>query len=385
MQVRISFAQAKEIVFAALIAAGARGARAGEEIFAPIERWLLHILCQPQNFDRLASSEVGLGMLRTRACKLFGIEHPVVLGPMGSATGADLAAAVSNAGGLGMIGCVGRTTDWIAETARAVREKTDRSFGLNLLLFQADETAVRAVLEARPHVFSTAWPRPDQELRDLFARAHDVGARVLHMVSGVPEARRAIEAGADAVVAQGTEGGGHVGLMGTIALVPQVVRAVAPVPVLAAGGIATGEGLAAALALGAEGALIGTRFLATPECPVAEGFKKALLASDGHDTIVTEIPDIARGLVWPGAYSRVVRNRLIEEWAGREGELRARRSEVGAAMVAAFQSGDASYAPLFIGQDAGLIDSILPAGEIVRRLVADAEAALARAGSVLSS
>ena len=323
-------------------------------------------------------------MLRTRACELFGIEHPVLLGPMGSATGADLAAAVSNAGGLGMIGCVGRSPEWIAATVKSVREKTDRPFGLNLLLFDSDETALEAVLDARPPVFSTAWAWPDQDLAVLFSRAHDRGALAVHMVAGVPEARRAAEAGADAIVAQGTEGGGHVGLMGTMALVPQVVRAVAPLPVLAAGGIATGEGLAAALALGAEGVLIGTRFLATPEAPVAEGFKKAVLASDGHDTVLTEIPDIARGRVWPGAWSRVVRNQLIEEWAGREGELRARRSEVGAAMVAAFQSGDASYAPLFIGQDAGLIDSILPAAEIVRRLVADAEAAIRRT-SVLSA
>jgi NAD(P)H-dependent flavin oxidoreductase YrpB (nitropropane dioxygenase family) len=204
------------------------------------------------------------------------------------------------------------------------------------------------------------------------------------MVSGVPEACRAAEAGADAIVAQGTEGGGHVGLMGTMALVPQVVRAVAPLPVLAAGGIATGEGLAAALALGAEGVLVGTRFLATPEAPVADGFKQAILASDGHDTVLTEIPDIARGRVWPGAYSRVVRNRLIETWAGREGELRSRRAEVGAAMVRAFQSGDADGAPLFIGQDAGLIDAIVPAAEIVRRMVADAEAALRRAAAPLS-
>ena len=323
-------------------------------------------------------------MLRTRACELFGIEHPVLLGPMGSATGADLAAAVSNAGGLGMIGCVGRSPEWIAATVKSVREKTDRPFGLNLLLFDSDETALEAVLDARPPVFSTAWAWPDQDLAVLFSRAHDRGALAVHMVAGVPEARRAAEAGADAIVAQGTEGGGHVGLMGTMALVPQVVRAVAPLPVLAAGGIATGEGLAAALALGAEGVLIGTRFLATPEAPVAEGFKKAVLASDGHDTVLTEIPDIARGRVWPGAWSRVVRNQLIEEWAGREGELRARRSEVGAAMVAAFQSGDASYATLFIGQDAGLIDSILPAAEIVRRLVADAEAAIRRT-SVLSA
>jgi NAD(P)H-dependent flavin oxidoreductase YrpB (nitropropane dioxygenase family) len=323
-------------------------------------------------------------MLRTRACELFGIEHPVILGPMGSATSADLAAAVSAAGGLGMIGCVGRIPEWIAAAARAVREETDRPFGLNLLLFDADEAALRAVFDARPPVFSTAWPWPDQDLAGLFLRAHDLGAKVVHMVSGVSEALHAAEAGADAIVAQGTEGGGHVGLMGTMALLPQVVRAVAPVPVIAAGGIATGEGLAAALVLGAEGVLVGTRFLATPESPIAEGFKKAILASDGHDTVLTEIPDIARGRVWPGAWSRVVRNRLIEEWAGREGVLRARRSEVGARMVAAFQSGDATYAPLFIGQDAGLIDSIVPAAEVVRRLVADAEAALRRAGSLIS-
>ena len=324
-------------------------------------------------------------MLRTRACELFGIDHPVLLGPMGSATSAGLAAEISNAGGLGMVGCVGRTPEWIAATARELREKTDRPFGLNLLLFDADKTALEAILQVRPPVFSTAWAWPDQDLAALFSRAHDLGAKVVHMVSGVPEARRAADAGADAIVAQGTEGGGHVGLMGTVALLPQVVRAVAPVPVIAAGGIATGEGLAAALVLGAEGVLVGTRFLATPESPVADGFKKAILESDGHDTLLTEIPDIARGRVWPGAWSRVVRNRLVEEWAGREGELRANRLKVSAKMVAAFQAGDASYAPLFIGQDAGLIDSIEPAAEILRRMVADAEAALRRVSTLSSS
>ena len=127
--------------------------------------------------------------------------------------------------------------------------------------------------------------------------------------------------------------------------------------------------------------MFGTRFLATPECPLSDGFKAAVLASDGHDTILTEIPDIARGRVWPGAYSRVMRNRLIESWAGREGELRARRSEVGAEMAAAFKAGDASSAALFFGQDAGLIDSIEPAADLVARLVADAEAALRRAAA----
>ncbi|SRR6266542_557623 len=320
-------------------------------------------------------------MLRSRVCGLFGIEHPVVLGGMASATAAPLVAAVSNAGGLGIQGCARMSRGDIAAAARAIREKTAKPFGLNLLLFAADDEAVAAVLEAKPPVFSTAWPWPQQDLRDFFARAHGAGSKVVHMVSGVPEALRAAEAGADAIVAQGTEGGGHVGLMGTMALVPQVVRAVSPIPVLAAGGIATGEGLAAALALGADGVLVGTRFLATKEAPLADGYKRAIVESDGHDTVLTEIPDVARGSVWPGAYSRVVRNRLIETWAGREGELRARRAEVGAAMRRAFETGDRDGAPLFIGQDAGLIDAIEPAGDVVRSIASEAESILRRLGA----
>jgi NAD(P)H-dependent flavin oxidoreductase YrpB (nitropropane dioxygenase family) len=316
--------------------------------------------------------------LRTRVCELFGIDQPVVLGGMAGATGPDLVAAVSNAGGLGILGCAALPPGEVEAQARAIREATSRPFGLNLLLFLADEAALAAVLAARPPVFSTAWAWPEQDLAGLFARAHAAGAKVLHMASTAAEARRAAEAGADAVAAQGSEGGGHVGLMGTVALVPQVVRAVAPLPVLVAGGIATGEGLAAALALGAEGVLLGTRFLATPEAPIAPAYKQAILESDGHDTVLTEIPDIARGRVWPGAFSRVVRNRLIEEWSGREGELRARRAEVGARMRHAQETGDRTYAPLFIGQDAGLIDDLVPAGQIVRRIVLEAEAILKR-------
>ncbi|MGE5278379.1 MAG: NAD(P)H-dependent flavin oxidoreductase [Acidobacteriota bacterium] len=320
--------------------------------------------------------------MRTRIGELFGIEHPVVLGGMAAATGPDLVAAVSNAGGLGLMGAARRAPGDIEAAAEAIRSRTARPWGFNLLLFAAEEEAIAAVLAARPPVFSTAWPWPEQDLEAIFSRAHASGAKVLHMASTVGEARRAAEAGADAVVAQGTEGGGHVGLMGTMALVPQVVRAVAPLPVLAAGGIATGEGLAAALALGAEGVLLGTRFLATPEAPIAPGYKQAILESDGHDTLLTEIPDIANGRVWPGAYSRVARNRLIEEWSGREGELRARRAEVGARMRSAFEAGDREHAALFLGQDSGLIDAIEPAGAVVERIVREAEAILGRLAGV---
>jgi NAD(P)H-dependent flavin oxidoreductase YrpB (nitropropane dioxygenase family) len=319
-----------------------------------------------------------MATLGKRICELFRIEHPVLLGGMAGATGAELVAAVSNAGGLGILGCARIPSARIGAAVEAIRGRTERPFGLNLLLFSADELLLSAVLECRAPVFSTAWPWPEQDLRTIFARAHDTGAKVIHMVASVSEAVRAAEAGADAIAAQGTEGGGHVGLMGTMALVPQVVREVAPIPVVAAGGIATGEGLAAALALGAEGVLVGTRLLATDEAPLPDSYKQAIVASDGHDTVLTEIPDIANGRVWPGAWSRVVRNRFIAEWSGREGELRARRAEVGERIRKAFETGDRDAAALFIGQDAGLIDAIEPAGEIVRRLVRDAETILKR-------
>jgi NAD(P)H-dependent flavin oxidoreductase YrpB (nitropropane dioxygenase family) len=316
--------------------------------------------------------------MRTRACELFGIEHPVVLGGMGSGTSPELVAAVSNGGGLGVQGCAGRSPDQIARLADAIRAATERPFGLNLLLFLADAAAIDAVLSARPPVFSTAWPWPDFDLAPLFARAHAAGARVMHMVSTVHEARRAAEAGADIIVAQGSEGGGHVGLMGTIVLVPQVVRAVAPLPVLAAGGIADGAGLAAALTLGAEGVLLGTRFLATPEAPLPDAYKEAICRSDGHDTLLTELPDVIAGQVWPGAFARVLRTPFVQEWLGREGEVRQRRAELLQRIQRAREQGDVANGSLLIGQDAGLIERVEPAGEVVRRMVREAEAILSR-------
>jgi NAD(P)H-dependent flavin oxidoreductase YrpB (nitropropane dioxygenase family) len=193
------------------------------------------------------------------------------------------------------------------------------------------------------------------------------------MAGGVSEAARAAEAGADVIVAQGTEGGGHVSWQTTMTLVPMVVDAVAPVPVLAAGGIADGRGLAAALALGADGVLLGTRFLATDESPLHANFKQAIVDSDGHDTLLSEIPDLAAGKVWPGAMSRSRRNRFIERWAGREWALRQKQAEAIARVRTARASGDVDEAPLSMGQDAGLIHDIAPAGEIVARIAREAE------------
>src|SRR2546422_5324164 len=297
--------------------------------------------------------------LRTRLTELLGIEHPVVLGGMGrGATVPSMVAAVSEAGGMGVLGVTRYPADRVAEQTAAVRAATSRPFGLNLLLFATDDAAIDAVLAGRPPGFSTAWPWPEQDLRAIFERAHATGAKVMHMVAVVDEAKRAAEAGADLIVAQGTEGGGHVGTVGGMVLVPMVARTVAPVPVVAAGGIATGAQLAAALMLGAEGVLLGTRFLATAESPWPPSYKRAILESDGHDTELTEIPDIASGAVWPGAFDRARRNLLISEWAGRENELRRRRAEVAASIARAAREDDAERGELNFGQSAGLIDRL---------------------------
>ena len=314
-------------------------------------------------------------MIRTAFTELLGIEHPVVSAGMGGGhTGAELVGRVSEAGGLGVLGASFVPPGEIEEMVRRVRDLTSKPFGINLLL-HATEERVNEVLSAEPAVLSTAWPRHDQDLSAIFARAHERGIRVMHMVARVDAAEAAAGAGADVIVAQGNESGGHIGEIGTAVIVPQVARAVAPIPVLAAGGFVDGAGLAAALALGAEGVLLGTRFLATSEAPVGAAYKEAIVASAGDDTVVTTIADTLTGRDWPGAWGRVKRNRFVEEWLGREPELRRRRDEVWAKLEAA-EGSDPDYSLMWFGQSAGLIDSVLPAGEVVRRIVEEAEGIL---------
>jgi len=313
-------------------------------------------------------------MIHTRICDALGITHPIVLGGMGTATKAPLVAAVSNAGGFGTLGTSAFNAATLENEIAAIRERTEKPFGVNHLLFQIQEEMFAVTLGARPAVVAFAWARKDQDLREYFQRAHGAGAKVMHMAGEVPEALRAAESGADVIVAQGTEAGGHVAWMASLPLVPMMVKAVAPLPVLCAGGIADGRGLAAALALGAEGVLLGTRFMATPEAPIHPNFKQAMVMSDGHDTVLTEIPDIASQRVWPGAMSRAQRNKFIERWSGREWALRQNASAVGKEVAAARAAGDVDNASLSFGQDAGLIDSIKNVGEVVRDIVTEAEA-----------
>ncbi|HEV8638046.1 MAG TPA: nitronate monooxygenase [Chloroflexota bacterium] len=315
-------------------------------------------------------------MLRTKLTELLGIDHPIVLGGMASGTNTSLVAAVSAAGGLGVLGATNSSPEQVAEAAVEVRRATDRPFGLNLLLFliggPIPEAVVDAVLRTRPRVFSTAWGDPARYVEP----AHRAGALVMHMVATADDAARAVESGVDVIVAQGTEGGGHVGHVSTIALVPAVVDAARGRPVVAAGGIADGRGLAAALMLGADGVLMGTRFLATPEAPVPPSYKQAIVEASLTDTVFTQIPDLAPEVRWPGALSRVLRNRFVERWLGREEELRRRGAEAGQAAAEARARDDREEMKLFAGQSSGLIGSIEPAGQVVRRVSAEAEAIL---------
>jgi NAD(P)H-dependent flavin oxidoreductase YrpB (nitropropane dioxygenase family) len=284
-----------------------------------------------------------------------------------------LTAAVSEVGGVGIIGCAYLDPAEIAQVATEVRSLTDKPFGLNTLLFLDDEAGYAAMLDAGPVLVSLSWPRKDQDIAVWVERAHGMGSKVSVMAADVEDAVRGADAGADVIVAQGTEGGGHVGWMSLSVLLPLVVDAVSPLPVVAAGGIADGRGLVAALAYGADGVLLGTRFLATDESGLHPNHKAAIVHSDGHDTVLTDIPDIISGTVWPGAMSRVKRNRLIDRWVGQEWALRQNLAEAAEAVQDARRVGDPEEAPLFFGQDAGLINDLPPAADIVARIVTEAE------------
>lgn len=322
-------------------------------------------------------------MFETEFTRLVGVQHPLVCAGMGAGTAnGELAGRVSEAGALGVIGASWLSPEEIGELVGRAREITSKPIGINLLLF-GNEDLLPVVLKARPAVLSTAWARDDQDLGSFFVKAHDSGAKVMHMVPSLNDAERAAKAGADIIVAQGTEGGGHVGLMAATVIVRQVVKAVAPVPVLAAGGFADGSGLAAALALGAAGVLMGTRFMATQECPLPPFFKDAIVASDGTDTVLSTVPDTLSGRDWPGAWSRVARTNFVEDWTGREPELRRRRGEVRARLDRASEEDRPDYWNMWWGQSAGLVESVMPADELVRQIMAEAENSVRRLSSRL--
>ena len=309
--------------------------------------------------------------LHTPVCDLLGIEVPIFQGGMSTFTSAELVAAVSNAGGLGIIGALGRNRDDLRDEIRRVRNLTSKPFGVNHVVCRIDDACLELTLAQRVPVLSLSWGRATE----LTARAHEVGVKVVHQVTSPEEAGGVAAEGADVVIAQGAEGGGHVGTsMSTMALVPQAVDLVKPVPVMAAGGIADGRGLAAAIMLGAQGVLMGTRFLATVECHGRGHSKDALLNSLGSQTIASKFYDDVLGILWPGSVVRTIRNPILEEWARKQPEEWAQKAEELRPQVqAAVTNGDFVLA----GESVGLVHEILPAGELVKKIAAEAEALLA--------
>lgn len=310
-----------------------------------------------------------MSRLRTPVCDVLGIEVPILQGGMSTYTSAQLVAAVSNAGGLGIIGALNRNADDLRDEIRRVRALTSRPFGVNHVVCLIDDKCFDLTLAQRVPVLSLSWGHS----AELTERAHEVGIKVVHQVTTPEEAGVVATDGADVVVAQGAEGGGHVGSnMSTMALVPQAVDVVRPTPVLAAGGIADGRGLAAAIMLGAQGVLMGTRFLATVECHGRGHSKDVLLNSLGSQTIASKFYDDVLGIPWPGSLVRAVRNPLLDEWARRQDEWARVADEVRPQLRAAVANGDFVLA----GESVGLIHEILPAAEVIRQIAAEADALL---------
>ncbi|GAB4585969.1 NAD(P)H-dependent flavin oxidoreductase [Nocardia sp. IFM 10818] len=313
-------------------------------------------------------------VLTTPFTRLFGIEHPIVSAPMGGIAGGALAAGVSNGGALGMIGGGREQIAWLEREWQLARANTTRPFGIGFQTWAVEPATVAWAVERAPAAIMLSFgdPTPFAEM----VRA--AGIPLLIQVTGLDAARRALDAGASVLIVQGSEAGGHgEGSRGTLPLVPAVADLAGGTPVLAAGGISDGRGLAAALVLGASGALLGTRFQATPEALITVEGAKALLDASGDDTERNRILDIARGAGWPAEYpARTLRNAFLDRWRGREPELLAD-------LAAAQQEyrDDPQAAPIWAGEGVGLVTALESAADLVVRLVAEAEQAIGRVSS----
>ncbi len=324
-------------------------------------------------------------MLKTALCDVLGIDVPIILAPMGAgATSAEFAAAVSNQGGLGGIGSLFRTTEAIKRDIDMVRELTNRHYAISHIPPALDREAFRYTLAARPPVISFALGDPG----DLVREAHDAGALVITQVTTVQQAREAAERGVDVIVAQGGEAGGYSGNISTIALVPQVVDAVTPIPVVAAGGIFDGRGIAAAFMLGAVGVNIGTRLLASKEAPIQDEYKQAIADARSEDAVKADVLNDIKpvpGTVGYGTVLRSLRTPFLEEWSAKRDEARRNGERLWQEMIARSQAGRQKDTLLTAGQTAGGIREILPVADIMRQLMSETEVALRGVGGRLLS
>jgi enoyl-[acyl-carrier protein] reductase II len=331
--------------------------------------------------------------LRTPLCDLLGIELPIVQAGMGYVARAELCAAVSAAGALGMIGAASLSARELRDEIRRVRDATDRPFGVDVLFAtvgrpSADDTTVRFTREVEAQievVFDERVPVLASGLGDpapVVPRAHELGMKVIALVGNTANARRVAAGGVDVVVAQGHDAGGHTGRIGTMALVPAVVEAVST-PVVAAGGIAGGAGLVAALALGAVGVWMGTRFVASAEAYSHDAYKRRIVEIDDEGTTVTRC--------FSGKPCRVIRNRTTAAWEAPELQAKIQRFPLQFQVIGEWLGEDPYFAgrrqgkvdvgALAAGQSSALVHEVRPAAEIVRTIVEEAAEVLARIGA----
>ena len=307
-------------------------------------------------------------MLKTAICDLFGIEYPIVQGGMAYLGTAELVSAVSNAGGLGIIGAGNSEPDWVRQQIRSTRQLTDKPFGVNILLISPfAEQVVDVVLEEKVAVVTTGAGNPGVYI----PRFKQAGIKVMPVLASVALAKRLERAGVDAVVAEGMESGGHIGEVTTMALVPQVVDSV-QVPVVAAGGIGDGRGLVAALALGAQGVQVGTRFVCSEECIAHPGYKQKILQAHERSTV-------ASGQT-TGHPLRCLQNRLTRQFQEMEKAGASKEELESFGMNRYYQGaieGNLEDGSLIAGQVAGLIKEIKPVRVIIDEMVAEAEAIIA--------
>lgn len=313
--------------------------------------------------------------LHTPLCDLLGIKHPIMLAGMGGVSYAELAAAVTNAGGYGVLGMAGRSPEFIRDEMRKLRKLTDGPFGVDLLAASPESltASVEIIIEegASSFVAGLGVPMPIME------KLKKAGLKVMVVCGAVKHAVKAEQAGCDAVICQGGEGGGHTGLVGTMPLIAQAVEAV-KVPVVGAGGIYDGRGLAAALALGATGVWVGTRFIASVEAHAGELYRQTIVEASDEDTVRTRC--------YSGKPMRVRKNPYVDDWESRPGDIQPFPIQAGISSRAGVMGGiggqieglDPDKSCFAMGQSAGGVHDVLPAGDIVRRIVAEAEAAIDR-------
>jgi len=312
-------------------------------------------------------------VIRTPICDLLGVEHPILLAGMGGVSYAEVCAAVSNAGGFGSLGMAGCSPRMIAEQMRAVRDLTDKPFGVDLLTAQPESltASVEVIIAEGAKAFIAGLGVPVA----IIDRLKQAGIVVMCMAGNVRHAVKAAEAGCDVVIAQGTEAGGHTGSVASLALWPQVVDAV-DVPVVAAGGLFDGRGLVAALALGCQGVWMGTRFIASVEAHAGQPYKEAIIGMTEADTVISR--------AFTGKTLRALANETTREWEGKTAlpfaaqVMHSAQHNLLGPIAGVIDDVNPATQCLAVGQGGGAIQEVLPAGEIVRRTLAEAHAALAR-------